>query len=125
MCNRAGGREGSCPYQLLQSEVGNLDRVGKTHKLEILLTVLFWDHASGADRFSRFLITWHKFFGSLACSAYGNDRFKKCGAELAPASITTVSNDDRSALVFAVASCVYTFMQDQVKYAVPNLFSKS
>ena len=91
-----------------------------TGKLDILLKFLhqgfmklFQQHSTGAERFSRLLVAWHNFVGSLACSALSNELSQAVWVELTSAS-SEVNSEDRSAAVFAVATCVYTFMQKEV-----------
>ena len=90
-------------------------------KLDALLTFLlggilelFGQHTTGTERFARFLVAWYNFVGSLACSCIGNDRSNAVWLELTSGCSVQITDEDRSAAVFAVASSVYTFMQLQV-----------
>ncbi len=68
-------------------------------------------HTVGKERFARFLVAWQSFVGTLACSGLSSDQSKVVWESVASG---TVSDADRSALVHAVATAVYTFMQKQV-----------
>ncbi len=68
-------------------------------------------HTTGKERFSRFLVVWYTFVGALACNSLGTRSTKALWENLA---IPAATEDDRSALVHAMAAAVYTFMQKQV-----------
>ena len=87
-------------------------------KLKILLeyfheqfVILFKQHYTGKQKFSRLLLAWNYFVGSLAYSSLGDNDIEAIWSSLALPTATAV---DRSTTVFSVASCFYTFIQKQV-----------
>ena len=89
-----------------------------TEKLKILLeyfherfVILFKQHSTGKQEFSRLLLAWNYLVGSLACSSLGDNNTEAIWSSLA---LPTATAEDRSATVFAVANCFYTFIQKHV-----------
>ena len=71
-------------------------------------------HTTGVERFARFLVAWHNFVGTLACNAENDTELEVLWSRLINGCGCDVSRESRSALVFAVASASYTFLQQQV-----------
>lgn len=75
---------------------------------------LLEQHTKGGERFARFLVSWHNFVGTLACNPEGDTELEARWCTLTDQLDFDVSSESRSALVFAVASASYTFLQKQV-----------
>ena len=76
---------------------------------------LLEQHTRGGERFARFLVSWHNFVGTLACNPEGDAEVEVRWTALTDQFECEVSSESRSALVFAVASASYTFLQQQVR----------
>ena len=72
-------------------------------------------HTKGGKRFARFLVSWHNFVCTLACNPEGDAELEARWTALTDQLQCEVSRESRSALVFAVASASYTFLQQQVQ----------
>ena len=72
-------------------------------------------HTRGGERFARFLIAWHNFVGTLACNPERDAEMEVRWTALTDQLECEVTSESRSALVFAVASASYTFLQQQVR----------
>jgi len=70
-------------------------------------------HVKGKERFARFLFAWHEFVGTIAVSSKGTARSKEVWQELSHGQLN-IPAADRSGLLFAVATCAYTFFKQQV-----------
>ena len=75
---------------------------------------LFQEHRSGAEPFARFLVSWYRALGELACSELSNDSFSDVWLQLTQEKSNDILNEDKSALVFAIGGSCYTFMRKQV-----------
>ena len=74
---------------------------------------LLIEHVKGKERFARFLFAWHEFAGTIAVSSKGTARSKEVWQELSHGQLN-IPAADRSGLLFAVATCAYTFFKQQV-----------
>ena len=72
-------------------------------------------HSKGKERFAQFLISWHMFVGTIAGTTTDTAESISVWSTLVE-GLPTISPDDRSALVFAIANCSYTFLQQQVPF---------
>ena len=95
-----------------------------TSKLDTLLNYLldvfveqFGLHTTGPERFARFMVAWYNVVGSIACPSLENPSSSKLWKEL-KTEPTVIRDEDRSATVFGVANCFYTFVQQQVSMPV-------
>ena len=71
-------------------------------------------HTRGAKRLARFRFSWHNLVGTLACNPEGDVEVEVRWTALTDQFEHEVTSESRSALVFAVASASYTFLQQQV-----------
>ncbi len=89
-------------------------------KLTVLLTFflvgfcdLLQKHTTGKERFARFLFAWHQFVGTIVVSSRETPRSKEVWKELCHGHLS-IPSAERSAVLFAVASCAYAFLKLQV-----------
>ena len=74
-------------------------------------------HTTGPERFARFMVAWYNVVGSIAFPFLENPSSSKLWKEL-KTEPTVIRDEDRSATVFGVANCFYTFVQQQVNMPV-------
>ncbi len=82
-------------------------------------SAICWSDTKGGERFARFLVAWHNFVGTLACNPERDEELEARWSALTNQLDCEVS---RSALVFAVASASYTFLQQQVGISWNSVF---
>ncbi len=70
-------------------------------------------HTVGGERFAHFLVSWYNFVSTLAVPALGTDESKGVWLEVTSQE-GDVDGEDRSALVFSIAKCVYSHLHKQV-----------
>ena len=91
----------------------------KLEKLLVFLYRLFVDlfeqHRTGSEPFARFLVSWYKSLGKIACSKMSDARSRELWLQLSQGQPAGICDEDRSALVIAVGASCYTFMRKQVR----------
>ena len=71
-------------------------------------------HLTGREGFSRFLAAWYKFTSKIASASMADTAASHEWSTAAGGFTEHVSKDDWSALMSAIATAMYTFMQKQV-----------
>jgi hypothetical protein len=79
---------------------------------------LFQQHRTGSDPFARFLISWYESLGKLACYKLNDNTASDLWLQLSEGQAITITDEDRSALVFLVGASCYTFIRKQVSTIV-------
>ena len=100
---------------------GEIWRSGKSHGELKLLAVfllsgfcnLLETHATGKERFARFLFAWYEFVSTVSVTTRETAASQKVWVELSHGR-PSISSEDRSAMMFAVASCAYTYLKQEV-----------
>ena len=94
----------------------------ESSKLKKLLTYLsrifvdlFQQHRTDADPFARFLVSWYESLGKLACPKMSDQNASDLWQQLSEGQPSGITEEDRSALVFAIGASCYTFMRKQVR----------
>lgn len=70
-------------------------------------------HATGKKRFARFLFSWYEFVSTLAVATRETAASQQIWTEVS-LGLSSISSEDRSATIFALASCVYTYLKKEV-----------
>ena len=104
-----------------------------SNKLETLLTHLshvfidlFEQHRGGSQPFARFLVSWYESLGRVACPSMSDKTSHELWQQLSGGvepQASTITNEDRSALVFDVGASCYTFRYSQVLTCICVLIS--
>ena len=90
---------------------------GELKLLAVFLLTGFCDlletHTTGKERFARFRFAWYEFVGTVSVAARETAASQKEWVEISH-GCPSISSEDRSAMMFAVASCAYTYLKQEV-----------